>query len=139
MNSKTKKAKDILLENGYTCVFCNGNDTITSKERGIKPLLSIYNTKQNLSGYSAADRVVGKAAAFVYILLKVDEIYAEIISEPAKQILEKHKIPVSAKTTSKLIRNRDGTGFCPMETAVMEITDPKKAVEAIENTLKTLN
>ena len=90
------------------------------------------------AGFSAADRVVGKAAAFLYCLLKVSCVYAGVISEPALQVLQAQGIPVFYSTLVPAIKNRTGDGFCPMETAVWDLKDPKKAPDTIRETLKKL-
>jgi hypothetical protein len=92
--------------------------------------------RKKLSEYSAADKVVGKGAAYLYILLEIKEIYAHVISRPAYDVLQEYGIPVSYKTMTELIRNRDNTGFCPIESAVMNIDNPYQALTAIRNKLE---
>ena len=75
-----EKAKTLLAEGGYTCVICGGDKVYTSHERGVKPLLELLEQGAELKGFSAADRVVGKAAAFLYVLLGVSAVYAGVIS-----------------------------------------------------------
>lgn len=133
--SDSEKAKKLFLQGGYTCVFCKDDKFFTSTERGVKPLLDLLEGAESLKNFSASDKVVGKAAAFLYVLLEVREVYAEIISEPAKEVLQKNKIQVTFGKCVKAIRNRSDTGFCPMETAVMEIHCPEEALEAIKKKL----
>lgn len=57
--------------------------------------------------------------------------YAHVISRPAYDILHEYDIPVSYKTMTELIRNRDNTGFCPIESAVMNLDNPYQALTAI--------
>jgi len=82
---------------------------------------------------------VGKAAAFLYVLLGVKEIYAHIISIPALEVLGRYNIRTEYGEAVDSVRNRTNTGFCPMETAVMEIDEPNKALEAVREKLKQLN
>lgn len=134
--SNLEKAVKILSESGYTCVICSDTDTQISKQRGIAPLLKWLDERKKLSEYSAADKVVGKGAAYLYILLEIKEIYAHVISRPAYDVLQEYGIPVSYKTMTELIRNRDNTGFCPIESAVMKIDNPYQALTAIRNKLE---
>lgn len=129
--AELKRAKSLLAEGGWTCVLCREGEILTSRERGVAPLLSWLDGGSDLSGFSAADKVVGKAAAFLYVLLGVKEVYAPVMSQPAWDTLEKQGIPPSCDTLAPAIRNRAGTGFCPMETAVREIDDPAEALAAI--------
>lgn len=133
-----EKAREILSEGGYTCVICSDKDTQTSEQRGVAPLLKWLDEGKNLSEYSAADKVVGKGAAYLYILLEIKEIYADIVSRPACDTLKKYGIPVTYKTMAEAIRNRDNTGFCPIETAVMDVNEPFAALTAIKKKLEEI-
>lgn len=138
MMSNLERAKKIFSEGAYTCVICSDSDIQTSNQRGVAPLLKWLDEKGELSGYSVADKVVGKGASFLYILLGVSEVYAEVISIPAYDTLKKYGIPVTYKTMTEAVRNRDNTGFCPIETAVMEIETPEKALTAIRYKLEEM-
>lgn len=139
MKSDIEKAKSLLESDGYTCVLCSEDIIHTSTERGVKPLLAWIDSGTDMKGFSAADKVIGKAAAFLYVILGVKEVYACVISEPAKQVLTENCIVVSYDTLTDTIRNRSGTGFCPMETAVKSITDAGAALEAVRQKLKELS
>lgn len=138
MRTDTQKAKSLLLEGTYTCVLCKGEDVYTSNQRGVAPLLSWIKSGTDLKNFSAADKVVGKAAAFLYVLLGVKEVYAEIISEPASQTLENFNISHQFASKVMAIRNRTNTGFCPMESAVLNIDEPNEALNAIIKKLEEL-
>lgn len=133
MNKNLEDAKELLLKEGYTCVIKNEDDIYMSSERGVGFILKCVKEEKDFTGYCVADKVVGKAAAFLYVLLKIDIIYAGVISEPAKKVLEQYNIEVCYDKIVKAIRNRTDTGFCPMETAVWDIDNPYEAVVAIEN------
>ena len=128
-----------MLKNGeYTLVLFDGKTLLTDTKRGVKPLLDLLDGNTDLSVFSAADKVVGKAAAFLYVLLNVREIYADVISNGALAVLERHKIPVVYTTLTDKIKNRAGTGFCPMETAVLDEENPEKALAKIRGKAKEL-
>lgn len=128
-----QKAQNLLESGNYTCVVCKDDLVYTTTQRGVAPLLSWLETGMDLSGFSAADRVVGRGAAFLYCLLGVTEVHARIMSHPAAEVLQEHGIRVSADTFVPGIINRAGTGPCPFEAAVMEIRDPEDALIAIRN------
>lgn len=132
------QAAALLKSDGYTCVFRRADTVFVSRERGVKPLLERLSSEERVSGFYAADRVVGRAAAFLYVLLGIRALYAEILSEPAMQILTRHKIPVTYEALVDAIRNRTGDGFCPMEQAVWKIDDPQDAYEIIQATYQAL-
>ena len=133
------KAKAILESGGYTCVFTDGTNVYASMLRGVKPLVQFVESGSIPSGLSAADKVVGKATAYLYVLLKVQEIYAQIISELAVEVLQAHGIPVQYGKKVPNIINRKGDGICPFEAAVMEITEPVKAYDAILHKMQEMN
>lgn len=132
-------SKDILEKNSYTCVICKGSKTLTSTERGVKPLVLWYEGSEDTINASAADKVVGRGAAFLYLLLGVRELYAQVISKPALELLEENGVSVSYGTLADNIINRRGDGICPFEAAVLNITDPKDAYTAITEKMKEMN
>ena len=135
--SDIERARARLSDGGYTCVMCRGELTLVSTDRGVKPLLSWLEDGTG-EGFSAADKVVGNGAAFLYVLLKVREVYADVMSEPALDTLTRHGIKAEFGTLCENIINRCGDGICPIEQAVGGITDPNEALKAIRERLKTL-
>lgn len=133
-----KKAKETLFSGGYTCVLCREEEIHTTMLRGVKPLIAWCESKQNFSGYSAADKVVGKATAFLYVLLGVKAVYAGVISRAALQVLSAHSIETEYDELVDNIINRQGDGICPFESAVLDIDDPTIAYNAIRNKMKEM-
>ena len=121
-----------------TCVLCRGETVYQSEKKGVAPMMGFLDDGIDLCGFCAADRVVGRAAAFLFVLAGVRALYTEVISEGALQVLEDHQIPVTYKTRAPYIINRRGDGRCPMETAVEGIDDPEAAREAIRETMARL-
>ena len=136
MKQDTKQAQALLLANNHTCVLCKGDTILTDDRRGVQPLLELLD--RDLQGFCAADKVVGKAAALLYRLLGIEELYAGVISEPAVAVLQAGGIRIHYGQIVPAIRNRTNTGFCPMETAVWDIDDPVAAPQILVNTLAKL-
>lgn len=139
MKNDLKKAIDILNSGQYTCVLCKDNEIHISTERGVKPLLEWLESGIDLKGFSAADKVVGKAAAFLYVLLGVKEVYAHVMSESAIYTLSRNGIFPQCDISVKNIINRAGTGNCPMEEAVMDVIEPQNALNSIKLRLQQLS
>lgn len=133
-----KNARSLLASGNYTCVVCKDDCTYTATERGVKPLLNWLDAGLNLNGFSAADRVVGRATAFLYVLLGVKSVYASVMSHPAAQVLTEHGIDAQANQLVVGIINRKGTGPCPFEEAVIKITDPCEALTAIRKKMEQM-
>lgn len=127
-----------LLDNGCSCVAYNGQTLLESKKRGVAPLLGWLEEGISLEGFAAADKVVGKGAAFLYLLLKLPKLHAFVISEPALKLLRQQGVAVSYDECVPAIRNRDNTGFCPIESAVLDCNEPHTALMKIRERLKQL-
>lgn len=131
MNDSLRKARSLLDSGDYTCVVCREDTVYTTTARGVGPLLTWLDSGTDLAGFSAADRVVGRGAAFLYCLLNVKEVYARIMSKPAAEVLEAYGIAAYADTLVDGIINRTGTGICPFEAAVLDIHNAQDALIAI--------
>lgn len=138
MNMDLKLAMQALQGSPCTCALCKDGQLETSDLRGVAPLLKFLASGKNYRGYSAADRIVGKAAAYLYLLLGVREIFANVMSEEAAELLEQYGIACSCDQKTTVIRNRTNTGECPMELAVKTSTEPEEARTAIQAAIQKL-
>jgi len=138
MCNDLQKARQLLEVGDYTCVLHRSGVTHTSTRRGVAPLLYWLDEGTDLQGFSAADRVVGRATAYLYHLLGVKAVFARVMSRPALEVLTQYGIPASWDTLVDAIENRTKTGLCPMEQATEGIDDPQKALIAIQQKLKEL-
>lgn len=131
------KAK-MMLKEGYTCVLCGENKTYTATARGISPVLHFLDMGEDFSSFCAADKVVGKATAFVYVLLRVRAIYAPVMSYAALEILRENGICAEYEVLTEAVLNHKKDGLCPMETATLHISSPEEALSAIRAALERL-
>lgn len=138
MNTNLEKAKEILISGDYTCVLYDGTNEHHSNQKGVRPLIDFLNSKTNFRGYCAADKVVGAGAAHLYVLLRVESLWANIISEAAKEVLKRNNIPLFFEKDVPYIINRTGDGICPIESCVNGIIDSNTALEAIKKRLNEL-
>lgn len=139
MTTDLQRAKTLLENHNYTCVLCKGETIITSTKRGVKPLVDMLDGTEDLNGFSTADKIVGKAAAMLYVLLGVKEVYAEVMSKAAEEVFAKYMIICEYGELTENIINRNGDGICPMEKAVQEIDDPVSGAKAIKDKLDLLS
>lgn len=126
-----KRARELLNEGGYTCVLCRGETIHTATQRGVRPLVDWLDSGLDLRGFSAADKVVGRATAFLYVLLGVRAVHSLVMSTPAREVLLDNGIAASFDREVPGIINRRGDGPCPFEEAVLGIRDPGEALTAI--------
>lgn len=132
-------ARGHLDSGSYTCVVCKGDTLHFATARGVRPLLNWLDAGVDMHGFSAADKVVGRATAFLYALLGVSEVYANVMSRPAAQVLQAHGIAAHWGKLVDGIINRKGTGPCPFEETVMDITDASEALTAIRRKMEQMN
>lgn len=131
--SDIEKAKKLLSGGNFTCVLCKGDTSYTSTGKGVSPMLTFLENGTELRGFSAADKIVGKAAAMLFVCAGVTEVFAEVMSKAAVNYLNERGITCSYGVLTDKIINRKGDGLCPMELAVMDIEDEKLGFSAIKN------
>ncbi|QUC02089.1 DUF1893 domain-containing protein [Atopobium sp. oral taxon 416] len=137
-NQDLKQAIQILHSAGVSCVLVKGDDVVKSDRPGVAPLLQLLYSGKSYEGYSAADKIAGKAASMLYIDLKVKAIHSDVMGEGGKQILADYQVDATYDTLVEEIRNRDGTDVCPMDKAVRDLRDPAQAPAVLKATIQAL-
>lgn len=135
-----KDARSIIAAGEACCVLIK-DDSITDIEtgRGIAPLMKLYTEKPDrMEGSFVVDKVIGKAAAMLCVCARVKGVHAELMSLPAAEYLRLKKIPVSRTELSTNIKNRQGTGICPMEASVLGEDDPERGLVKIRAAIEML-
>lgn len=128
-----KKIIEILHNGNYSCVIANNADIRTFTQRGIADLFDLLKSdKPFLKGASIADKVIGKGAAALLILGEINEIYADIISQSALDLLTDTNIEISYGQIVPFIENRDKTGWCPIEKLCYEEETAESILPLIE-------
>ena len=108
-----------LVENGARfAALSPAGGRIVSDSAGIAFLTGIAGAPGALGGYAVADRIVGRAAAYLMLRAGVKELYAFVLSEGGREVLESGGVCFSYGTLTEKIINRAGTDICPMEKAV---------------------
>lgn len=139
MPSDLSRARAILAgDSGLTCALVCGEEVITSRERGVAPLLELLDAGQDLAGFSLADKIIGRAAAFLVVKARLAAVWTSVLSHGAATLLAYHRIPYAFALRVEGIRNRSDTGPCPMESAVTTIEDVEAALAAIRETREKL-
>lgn len=124
---------------GHSICLCKNGEFFTDDGRGISPMMRFIEQGLDLSGYSAADLIVGKAAAMLFVKAEIASVYGAIMSKSAAEFLEKNNVPFSYKELTGKIINRRGDGVCPMEQTVENIDDFDAAYNALREKLKSMN
>lgn len=126
----------MLHEGGYSCVVYNG-EVRTFSGRGVADLyLLLKNEPEFLKGASVADKVVGKGAAALMVLGGVKELYAGVVSKPALDLLSDAGVKVSFGREVPQIRNRENTGFCPLESLCLDEDSAERILPLIDGFIR---
>ena len=134
-----EEAKKALGTDGITCIVLKeGADPLISRIRGVKPILNWIEEGADLEGAAVLDTIVGRAAAMMYVLAGVSRVHAKVMSRGGEAELQKGGIAYEAERFTEKIVNRQGTGMCPMEQTVLEITDPREAFSALKAKVSAL-
>lgn len=123
---------------GHSICLCRDGEIITDDGRGISPMMKFIAEGRELTGYSAADVIIGKAAAMLFVKAGVICVHGKTMSESGRSFLETHGIPCTYDVLTERIINRRGTDLCPMEKAVAEIDDAEEGYSALRNKLEEL-
>ncbi len=123
---------------GCTLVLCKDGKIISSALKGIAPIMNLIAENIDLNGYSAADLIVGKAVAMLFVRCGIKAVYAQTLSMQGKAVLKKYKIPYEYGTLTKFIVNRAGTDVCPMEKTVTNTEDLDEAYSLLKAKVKEL-
>lgn len=138
MHPDLENCKAILENENLTCVVKCSDRILKTADRGIKPFMQWIESGENLHGAVAADKVVGKAAAFLMEKAGISAVYAAVLSGPAEDVLKAAGIEYKFTHLVPRIQNRKGDGLCPMESAVMDTDDSDTAFSALKDKLENL-
>lgn len=123
---------------GHSICLCKNGEFITDDGRGISPMMGSIAENKDLKGYSAADVIVGKAAAMLFVKAGIICVHGRTMSKSGRTYLESHDIPCTYDILTERIINRQGTGICPMEQAVADIDDAEKGYEALKKRVEEM-
>lgn len=87
-----------------------------SREPGIMPILSVYEEGVSLfEGGAVADRVIGRAAAILLREGKISNVFSEVATEEAIEILTKEGINIFYDKKVDTILKKDKADLYPVE------------------------
>lgn len=127
----------ILNEEQLSCVVLQNHKIYKKSAMGIVPMIQLLD-EGHLKDALVADKIVGKAAAFLMVQGKIKQVHAKVLSHPALQVLQTYGINVSYDTLVPHIINRSNTGICPMEACVKDIQDPLLGEQALRQMIQQM-
>ena len=123
---------------GHTLCLVKDGNILVSELKGIAPMMHFIAENTDLTGYSVADLIVGKAAALLFVKCGIKAVFAKTLSEAGKRILEAHNIYYEFETFTQNIINRTGTDLCPMEKALANTFDAEAAYCILKEKIKAM-
>ena len=110
-----------------SCVIYNGGETRLFWKRGVQDLYRLLKTEPDFL-----------RGAFI-ALGGVDEVFARVISSPARELLERSGIKVDFLSEVPHIINRTQTGWCPLETRCFRMHTVEECLQQVEEFIHTMN
>ncbi|MGB9666157.1 MAG: DUF1893 domain-containing protein [Candidatus Cryosericum sp.] len=115
------------------CAARDGKLVYRSSGRGIADLLQVIATQSGteLQSLDWGDKLIGRAAALLFVLLRPASVFGLTMSAAAEDVLRQAGVSFAHDEVIPEIRNRDNTGPCPMEAATVGVTDPVLALQIL--------
>lgn len=142
-NKYMQQAKNLLAQKEEnTCAIIwkddAGKEPYVSEYKGIRPVMELLKKGESLEGAYIADKVIGKAAAFLMVYGGAVSVYARVISGAAKDVFSKAGVCCEFEKEVPYIINRTGDGRCPMESAVWDVEDAAEAYHILKRKLEEM-
>ena len=127
------RAKEMLQKEQFTFVLMKEGRVIkTSHKGGVIPLMEVIRQDDKVLDKAViADKVIGRAAALLAVYYQVKAVYAELISQKAREVLDNHSVFYQFKQCVPYIKNREHNDQCPLEKLTQNISDPANAYSQI--------
>ena len=127
----TKEQKEqtigLLFAEKCSCVVRNGDEVRIFRERGVKDLYRLLREEpQLLDGAFVADKVVGKGAAALMILGGVKELFADVVSHAALDLLNAAGKAVAYTVAVPISSTARATGYVPWSGSAPRRRRPKR-------------
>jgi len=135
-------ARHQLLEKGLSLVIAkDGSILFETEQSGVSGFLLAIEKfgKEKLRGTSVADRIVGRAAALLCVYCGVKAVYAIVLSDGGKRVLEENGVIFEFENLVPSILNRQKTGTCPFEKIVSTVSDGEEAFKRLKSCVSELN
>lgn len=110
-----------------------------SEHDGIRDALMLHDEHPELlRGAVIVDRIIGRAAATLFADGGAAAVYGRVMTRDAMHVLEEKGAQARANTLTDRIINRAGTDICPMEKAILGVTDPMEAIVRLRDAVSRL-
>jgi hypothetical protein len=108
-------------------VVKNGKVIFETESHGIKGFLEAVKLfDKELAGSSVADRIVGRAIAFLCVCFQVSAVFAVTMSMEGVRIVEDHNIFYQSEKCVPTILNQKRNDICPFEKLALTFATPEE-------------
>jgi len=116
-------------------VVNNGKVIFETESHGIKGIFeAIELLGKKLTGSSVADRIVGRAAAFLCVYFRAAAVFAVTISVEGVKVLKDNKVFCQFEVCVPNILNRKRNDICPFEKLAFTFATPEEAYKKLRTT-----
>lgn len=138
MKGDLEKAIEYLKQTNCSLALAKGEEIVEKNGRGISPLIAIIDSDEDFCGFSAADKIIGKAAALLLIKMGITSAYGAVMSKSAISVFSEYGVDYSYGALTDSIMNRAQTDECPMEKTARDVTCPNDAPRILKCALENL-
>jgi len=126
-------AKNRLIQKDLSLVIVKDAKVLFETEsHGIGDLLKAINKhRDDMKGTSVADRIVGRAAALLFVFSGVASVFAVTASDGGIEVLKKNGVFSEYENRVTNVLNLKRTDVCPFEKLVAKLSSPEKAYEVL--------
>ena len=124
-----ERARLRLREKNISLVIVkNGKVIFETESHSIKDFLEAYELfGKELAGSSIADKIVGRAVAFLCVYFQVSAVFAVIISTEGVRVLTDNNIFYQFEKCVPNILNQKRNDICPFEKLALTSATPEEA------------
>ncbi len=132
-------ARDLLRKRNCALVIVkDGHVLLETNASGIRGfLMALEKIGKKIDGSALADKIVGEAAAQLCAYSHVREVYAVVLSQCGKDVLQKNNIHHEFENLVPHILNMKQTDLCPFEKLVAGSRSPEEAYERLRKGAST--
>lgn len=124
-----------ILDDGNICVLCYKGMVFTNNKKGIIPLMEFLDSKFDFSMFSSAHDYIDLHEAILYIKLGIKNIYANKLTNSAKDLFKKHEIVCHY---SEIVESESNSYEYQFYEAVKDIEDIDLQIKLLKEKLEEL-
>jgi hypothetical protein len=134
MHTDLNLAKKRLIQKNLSLVIVkDGKVLFETESHGVGDLLkAVSRLGDDMRDASVADRIVGRAAALLFVFSGVKAVFAVTASDGGIEELKKNSIFCEYENKVTNILNLKKTDACPFEKLVAKLSNPEKAYEVLK-------